>query len=121
MSVRRKTGYRKIAFETYEHMCAVCGFGIEDVLEVAHMDGNRKNNDADNLAILCPNCHKMLDVDIFPTKTVKMLRDRPKIIDWSKRTKDAGKKASETLKRKRIAKKASETRKRNLKRKAAEK
>jgi hypothetical protein len=115
MSVRRKTGYRKIAFETYEHMCAVCGFGIEDVLEVAHMDGNRKNNDADNLAILCPNCHKMLDIDIFPTETVKMLRDRPKKIDWSKRMKDAGKKASETLKRKRIAKKAAETRKRNLK------
>ena len=111
MSVRRKTGYRKIAFDTYEHMCAVCGFGIEDVLEVAHMDGNRKNNDADNLAILCPNCHKMLDIDIFPTETVKMLRDRPKKIDWSKRMKDAGKKAALTRKRRAAGKKAANTRK----------
>ena len=33
--------YRKLAFETYDPVCAVCGFGIKDVLEVAHLDGNR--------------------------------------------------------------------------------
>ena len=110
----KKSGYRKIAFDTYENMCAVCGFGIEDVLEVAHLNGDRENNEPDNLAILCPNCHKMLDIDIYPTETVRLLRDRPKKVKWKKRMKDAGRKAAETRKRKAIARKAVETRKKNL-------
>lgn len=105
--------YRKLAFETYDPVCAVCGFGIKDVLEVAHLDGNRSHNQASNLAILCPNCHKMLDIDILPTDTVVLLRDRPKKIDWKKRNKDAHKKAAETMRRKKIAQKAAETRRKN--------
>ena len=31
------------------------------VLEVHHKDGNRKNNELDNLQFLCPNCHAMTD------------------------------------------------------------
>ena len=106
--------YRKLAFETYDPICAVCGFGIKDVLEVAHLDGNRAHNNVENLAILCPTCHKMLDIDLLPTESVILLRDRPKIIDWTKRNKDAHKKAMETIKRKKIAQKAAATRKRNL-------
>ncbi|HAH44045.1 MAG TPA: hypothetical protein DCM07_04180 [Planctomycetaceae bacterium] len=44
---------------------AHCGFGIPDVLEVAHIDGQRANNDIGNLVILCPNCHKILDLDLI--------------------------------------------------------
>lgn len=35
--------------------------GAPIVLEVHHKDGNRKNNELDNLQLLCPNCHAMTD------------------------------------------------------------
>lgn len=35
--------------------------GMRIVLEVHHKDGNRKNNELDNLQLLCPNCHAMTD------------------------------------------------------------
>ena len=89
-------------------------------MEVAHLDGNRSNNDPTNLAILCPNCHKMHDLDLITTETIILMRDRPKVVVWAKRMKDAGKKAAdsrrktiEKLKRKSAGQKAAETRKRN--------
>ena len=33
--------YRKLAFDAYAPICVHCGFGIREVLEVAHLDGNR--------------------------------------------------------------------------------
>ena len=63
---------REQAFEEYGDVCAHCGFGIKAVLEVAHIDGNRRHNDVANLAILCPNCHKMFDLDLISeTSTVQ--------------------------------------------------
>ena len=105
-----RANYRKIAFEIYDPICAHCGFGIPAVLEVAHLDGERSNNDADNLAILCPTCHKMHDIDLISTETIRELRDRIKTVDWSKRMKDAGRKAAGTRKRRAAARKAVETR-----------
>jgi hypothetical protein len=90
----KRVNYRKLAFGKYPAMCAHCGFGIKDVLEVAHIDCNRANNAASNLVILCPNCHKMHDLDLISTETIIQMRDRPKIVDWSKRMKDAGRKAA---------------------------
>ena len=75
-------------------MCAHCGFGIKDVLEVAHLDGDRSHNEIDNLAILCPNCHKMFDLDLITMETIRQMRDRPKVVVWAKRMKDAGAKAA---------------------------
>ena len=118
----KRINYRKLAFETYPPICAHCGFGIPEVLEVAHIDGYRANNAIENLVILCPNCHKMHDLDIISTATIIEMRDREKVVDWSKRMKDAGKKAATTrknrattLKRKRraAALKAAETRRQN--------
>ncbi len=91
--------HRKLAFERYDHVCAHCGFGVIEVLEVAHIDGDRSNNALDNLIILCPNCHKMHDIDLISTETIVQMRDRPKLVRWSKRMKDAGKKAAATRKR----------------------
>ena len=108
-----RINYRKLAFETYPTICAHCGFGVPEVLEVAHLDGNRSNNAVENLAILCPNCHKMHDINLIPTEAIVLLRDREKRVVWSKRMKDAGAKAAATRKRKQAAKKAVETRKRN--------
>ena len=105
--------YRKLAFSAYEPLCAYCGFGVPSVLEVAHIDGQRANNDIGNLVILCPNCHKMLDLDLISNETIIHMRDRPRVVTWSKRMKDAGQKAALTRKRSATAKKAVATRKRN--------
>jgi hypothetical protein len=40
----KKINYRKLAFEKYPPICAYCGFGIPEILEVAHLDGDRKNS-----------------------------------------------------------------------------
>ncbi len=109
--MEKRVNYRKLAFESYDKLCAHCGFGIPDVLEVAHIDGDRSNNDLSNLVILCPNCHKMHDLDIISTETIIQMRDRPKMVKWAKRMKDAGQKAAMTRKRRAAARKAVVTRK----------
>jgi hypothetical protein len=105
--------YRKLAFAHYDPVCAHCGFGIPAVLEVAHIDCDRSNNDISNLVILCPNCHKMHDLDIISTETIIQMRDRPKVVNWSKRMKDAGRKAALARDSKAAGQKAAETRRRN--------
>jgi 5-methylcytosine-specific restriction endonuclease McrA len=43
--------------------CEMCGIsewrGSKIVLELHHKDGNRHNNQINNLQILCPNCHSL--------------------------------------------------------------
>ena len=111
----KRINYRKLAFEHYDPLCAHCGFGVPAVLEVAHIDCNRANNEVSNLVILCPNCHKMLDLDLISNETIIQMRDRPKIVTWAKRMKDAGQKAAITRKWRTAGKKAAETRKLNKK------
>ena len=101
--------YRKLAFDHYAPICAYCGFGVPEILEVAHHDGDRDNDALENLAILCSNCHKMHDIGLIPTPTVIEMRDRERRVDWSKRMKDAGAKAARTRKRRAAARKAVET------------
>ena len=108
----RGVNYRRLAFEKYDPICAYCGFGIPEVLEVAHLDGDRYNNDPKNLVILCPNCHKMHDIDLISTETIIQRRDRKRQVDWSKRLKDAGRKSGITRKRRAAGRKAAETRRR---------
>ena len=92
----KRINYRKLAFAHYKDrlFCAHCGFGIPDVLEVAHLDCQRHNNDVRNLVLLCPTCHKMLDLDLISTEAMINIRDRPRVVRWAKRMKDAGKKAA---------------------------
>ena len=55
------TKYRLNAFRNKQHKCAVCGWDEDqDILEVHHIDENRKNNSLENLIILCPICHRKL-------------------------------------------------------------
>lgn len=101
----KRINYRKIAFKHYHDRlyCAHCGFGIQEVLEVAHLDGHRQNNAVTNLVILCPTCHKMHDLDIISTEMIIEMRDRPRLVRWAKRMKDAGRKAAETRRRRQVA------------------
>lgn len=43
------------------HQCELCGntewLSKPIALELDHLDGNAENNKADNLRLLCPNCH----------------------------------------------------------------
>ena len=50
--------YRKNAFNNYKNECYYCGYDkFIDVLQVHHLDENRKNNSLENLRIVCPTCH----------------------------------------------------------------
>jgi len=105
-ATKPNTSYRKSALEHYRkeiggnqiNVCVVCGFGIPSVLEVAHLDQDRSNSDLGNLAVLCPNCHKMHDIGLIPTEVVKNLRDEHRKENWGLRVKDAGIKAAATRK-----------------------
>ena len=52
-------------FEKYKNKCARCGWGKLNIytnnipLEIEHIDGNYKNNNEENLILLCPNCHSL--------------------------------------------------------------
>ena len=52
-------------FRKFDNKCARCGWGEVNPytnkipLEVEHIDGNYKNNDENNLILLCPNCHAL--------------------------------------------------------------
>jgi hypothetical protein len=106
-----KVNYRQAALKKYGNLCVHCGFGIAEILEVAHIDGNRNNNDLTNLVVLCPTCHKMHDIDLISTEMIVAMRDNPKKADWGKRMKDAAKKAALTRKHRNAGKKAAATRK----------
>jgi hypothetical protein len=100
--------YRKLALQHYKrqldvphfNLCVVCGFGVQAILEIAHLDQDRKNNAIENLAVLCPNCHKMHDIGLIPKKVVVALRDQKVTENWKLRIKDAGAKAALTRKTK---------------------
>ena len=50
--------YRSHAFKAYANECNSCGYNkVPEVLQVHHIDRNRKNSDVSNLVILCPTCH----------------------------------------------------------------
>lgn len=56
-----------------EKKCECCGREIWQSkpipLEVHHKDGNKYNNELDNLEILCPNCHYFTDT--YKIKNIK--------------------------------------------------
>lgn len=47
--------YRSICFEHHKKECVVCGENI--IIDVHHLDENKKNNNPENLIPLCPNHH----------------------------------------------------------------
>ena len=52
-------------FEKHNYRCSKCGWGEVNQytkkipLEIEHIDGNYKNNNEENLTVLCPNCHSL--------------------------------------------------------------
>lgn len=59
--------------------CAMCKtpptwFGKPLSLHLDHIDGDRTNNSADNLRLLCPNCHSQTPT--WGVKNAKFMRDK---------------------------------------------
>jgi probable addiction module antidote protein len=79
--VVKRIHYPKLVFDHYLPICSYCGFSIPELLEVAYLDGNKDNNEIENLVIFCPNCHKMHGLDLIPSETVIQLRDREKQLE----------------------------------------
>ena len=58
---------RKYLMDKYFCKCQLCGWGETNPythtipLEIHHIDGNYKNNNEDNLQLLCPNCHSLTE------------------------------------------------------------
>ena len=54
---------KKYLIITKGHKCELCELtkwcNIKIPLEVHHTDGNYKNNNIDNLQLICPNCHSL--------------------------------------------------------------
>ncbi len=55
------TTYRLRALKEHGSHCAMCGYGLYvDMLDVHHIDGNRKNGNIENLEVLCVHCHSIV-------------------------------------------------------------
>lgn len=66
------TTYRAHALEYYGKRCEICGYYEHpEILQVHHIDANRKNNKIENLIVLCPNHHWALTI-----KKAILLEDR---------------------------------------------
>lgn len=71
------TNYRLKAFNNYPHECKVCGWNEDErILEVHHIDGNRENNNIDNLCILCPTCHRKITLNYYTLIEDKLIENK---------------------------------------------
>ena len=58
---------RRYLMNKYSCRCQLCGWGEVNQytnttpLEIHHIDGDYKNNNEDNLQLLCPNCHSLTE------------------------------------------------------------
>lgn len=82
-----KTSYKKRAMFKLENKCVDCGYIDNYLLVVHHKDGNRDNNNINNLEIVCHNCHAKRHVKFINGKLVynpRWLTPRDKMDIWFK-------------------------------------
>lgn len=62
-----KNTYKKFLIYKYGNFCMECGWNkihtITNIcpIQLHHIDGNPKNNNLNNLILLCPNCHSLTE------------------------------------------------------------
>lgn len=64
--IKDRAVLKKWLVETVGDKCAVCGLlpewcGLPLSLQVDHIDGDNKNNQPNNLRLVCPNCHSQTE------------------------------------------------------------
>jgi rubrerythrin len=63
--ILRRPNQRKVLTEMRGYKCEVCGIsewnGKKLVLQVDHINGDPYNHNADNLRLICPNCHSQTE------------------------------------------------------------
>jgi hypothetical protein len=57
--------YRKICFEYWEHICAIPKCGWDKIIDVHHIDYDHNNNNPKNLIPLCPNHHRLTEINQY--------------------------------------------------------
>lgn len=69
--------YHNIEPELYKKItksCLICGF--DKVVELHHLDKNRKNNSENNLIGLCPNHHKMIHILRYKEEILAQIKEK---------------------------------------------
>lgn len=65
--------YREYALRTYGAKCSQCGYcETKKMLDVDHIDSNRKNNDISNLQVLCVWCHALKTRKVPPHERFRL-------------------------------------------------
>jgi hypothetical protein len=70
-----QASYRLAAFRCYTQQCAICEYDVVEALQVHHIDGNRKNNDFNNLIVLCPTHHVEAHLNMINEDEMVLKRD----------------------------------------------
>lgn len=67
--------FHEICYKHYHEECVMCGWN-ETTLDVHHINGNRHtSNHYENLAFLCPNCHRKQSKGLISNKEILSNRD----------------------------------------------
>jgi len=60
-----RSAYKNIFRRKLKKSCRACGYDKDRrALDVHHVDGNNRNNRIENLAVLCPTCHREVHVGL---------------------------------------------------------
>jgi len=79
--------FAEICYKNYIEECVICDWD-ETSLDTHHIEGNRHtNNKPENLAYLCPNCHRMHNMSLISTDeilTKRKEKELPKFegVEW---------------------------------------
>ncbi|MBU3913616.1 MAG: hypothetical protein KKB21_02215 [Nanoarchaeota archaeon] len=71
---RKKYGIDMTAYKKITEKCVICNFN--KVVDLHHLDQNKKNNSELNLIGLCPNHHKMLHDYRYRQEMMSLLKER---------------------------------------------
>ena len=71
------TDARKEILETYQYRCIVCGFGVESILRIFHLDLFLQGTDAlHDIVVLCPNCFEMFRHRMIPEEALRLIQKK---------------------------------------------
>lgn len=71
---RKNYGLNIELYKKITSKCLICGF--DKVVDLHHLDQNKKNNSETNLIGLCPNHHKMLHDFRYKEEIYSLLREK---------------------------------------------